>query len=93
MARLQYEAYLREQEKLKDKREKAAKHKKEILQQVDEKERERIELRKAKMEEGHAIRIEKEIREMKIQETVDKKIEGLRCVPLFFFQNPLLKTN
>lgn len=53
-------------------------HRKAILSQVNEKERNRINDRKAKFEEAMAIRAETELRNMNIQSTLVNKMKMLR---------------
>lgn len=54
------------------------KHRREILQQVNEKERERINKKKEKFEEGIAIRAEQEMRQRNIAQAIKNKMERLR---------------
>lgn len=53
-------------------------HRKDILSQVNEKERNRINERKAKFEEAMAIRAETELRNMNIKQTLVNKMKHLR---------------
>lgn len=56
------------------------KHRKDILQQVNEKERSRIQERKSKYQEAEAIRAETELRNRYIKDTLKSKMKGLRYV-------------
>lgn len=78
MAKLQKEDFDREMKKIHDRKEAAYKHRKDLLKQVNIKERERIQEHKDKFEEGNAMRVEKEYRDKHIKDTIRHKIENLR---------------
>ncbi|CAL7950302.1 unnamed protein product [Xylocopa violacea] len=78
IVRVQKEAFCREQKERENKQRRALKHRSEILKQVNEKERERIEARQKMFEEGLAIRTEAAIRKKKMRETMERKCDEMR---------------
>lgn len=78
MAKVQKEAHKKELEKKQKQREEAICHRIELLKQINEKERERINKMQEKFEEGNALRLETEVREHHVQEYLDKKIQNLK---------------
>nr|XP_033330457.1 cilia- and flagella-associated protein 45-like [Megalopta genalis] len=78
IVRVQKEAFCREQKELEKKQRQALKHRSEILKQVNEKERKRIEARQKMFEEGLAIRTETEIRKKQLREAMEKKCDEMR---------------
>ncbi|XP_017760461.1 PREDICTED: cilia- and flagella-associated protein 45-like [Eufriesea mexicana] len=75
---VQKEVFCREQKELEKKQLKALIHRSEILKQVNEKERERIEARQKMFEEGLAIRTEAAMRKKKLRETMEKKCDEMK---------------
>lgn len=67
------------------KREEALCHRQELLSQINEKERERINQLQEKFEEGNALRLEQEIHEHQLKEYVRQKIDNLRYQVTFLF--------
>lgn len=59
-------------------KEEAYKHRKDLLKQVDIKERERIQDHKDKFEEGFALKKEKQIHDRYVKATIREKISKLR---------------
>ncbi|XP_033359201.1 cilia- and flagella-associated protein 45-like isoform X2 [Bombus vosnesenskii] len=78
IVRVQKEAFCREQKELEKKQRQALIHRSEILKQVNEKERERIEARQKMFEEGLAIRTEAAIRKKKLRDAMERKCEEMR---------------
>ncbi|KZC14208.1 PREDICTED: cilia- and flagella-associated protein 45-like [Dufourea novaeangliae] len=78
IVRVQKEAFCREQKELEQKQRQALIHRSEILKQVNEKERERIETRQKMFEEGLANRTEAEIRKTRLREAMEKKCDEMR---------------
>ena len=63
-----------------------------ILAQINEKERERIRMRKLKFQEGEALRAEEEMRKKDLKHTMMRKLEELRQVNLFYTVNTFYLT-
>ncbi|XP_076397283.1 cilia- and flagella-associated protein 45 isoform X2 [Megachile rotundata] len=78
IVRVQKEAFCREQKEIEKKQKQALLHRSEILKQVNEKERERIEARQKMFEEGLAIRTETEIRKKKLREAMERKCNEMK---------------
>lgn len=78
LAKVQKQDYEKEAEKRRKRKEEALKHRKDLLKQVDVKERERIQEHKHKFEEGYALKKEREIRDKHIKATIRDKISKLR---------------
>ncbi|XP_053994148.1 cilia- and flagella-associated protein 45-like isoform X2 [Hylaeus volcanicus] len=78
IVRVQKEAFCRDQKELERKQRLALIHRSEILKQVNEKEKERIEARKKMFEEGLAIRTEAEMRKKTLREAMQKKCDEMR---------------
>ncbi|XP_017780721.1 PREDICTED: cilia- and flagella-associated protein 45-like [Nicrophorus vespilloides] len=78
VAQMQYEIFAKEQEKHAEKKRMANQYRKEILKQVNERESERIDARKTKLEEGNALRLEDELRRVRINDTLERKLRILR---------------
>ncbi|XP_043261259.1 cilia- and flagella-associated protein 45 [Colletes gigas] len=78
IVRVQKEAFCRDQEQLEKKQRQALIHRSEILKQVNEKERERIESRKKMFEEGLAIRTNVEMRKKTLRVAMERKCDEMR---------------
>ncbi|XP_043518237.1 cilia- and flagella-associated protein 45-like isoform X1 [Frieseomelitta varia] len=78
IVRVQREAFCREQKELEKKQRQALIHRSEILKQVNEKERERIEARQKMFDEGLAIRTEAAIRKKKLCDAIERKCEEMK---------------
>lgn len=78
IVRVQKEAFCREQKEIERKQKQALLHRSEILKQVNEKERERIEARQKMFEEGLAIRTETEMRKKKLREAMERKCNEMK---------------
>lgn len=80
VAKVQNEQHQKELEKQAKKKEAAICHRMELLKQINEKERERINKVHEKFEEGNALRLEKDIRERHVNEYLVTKMDRLRYV-------------
>lgn len=78
IAAVQRELFEIELEKKRKRKRANMKHCKELLQQINEKELNRIELQRQKFEEGNIILIEKELRDLNIKSVLKKKLVDLR---------------
>ncbi|XP_012536175.2 cilia- and flagella-associated protein 45 isoform X2 [Monomorium pharaonis] len=78
IVRVQKAAFCREKKELEEKQQQASIHRKEILKQVNEKERERIAERQKMFEEGLAIRTEAAMRKKKLQDAMERKCQEMR---------------
>lgn len=78
MAKMQKEAFEKDVESKKKRQERAYKHRKDLLKQIDIKERERINMKKEKFQEGAALRQEQEMRDRYIEQSIKKKVGRLR---------------
>ncbi|KAF7418351.1 hypothetical protein HZH68_001004 [Vespula germanica] len=76
--RVQKEAFCHDKKNREKKQQEALVHRSEILKQVNEKERERIQARQKMFEEGLAIRTQVAMRKKKLQEAMNKKCEEMR---------------
>lgn len=65
-------------EKRQKKKEQAVCLREELLKQVNEKEKERIRAVQEKFEEGNALKLEKELRDLRIREYIGEKMDKLR---------------
>ncbi|XP_029043140.2 cilia- and flagella-associated protein 45-like [Osmia bicornis bicornis] len=75
---VQKEAFCREQKEIEKKQRQALIHRSEILKQVNEKEKGRIEARQKMFEEGLAIRTKTEMRKKKLREAMERKCDEMR---------------
>lgn len=78
VARVQQELYQKELEKKQKVKEEKICHRKELLKQINEKEKERILLTKEKYDEGFALRLEQEVRAINLQNVMKNKVKKLR---------------
>lgn len=78
VARVQKELHQKELEKQKKQREANVCHRKELLRQINEKEKERILATREKFEEGSAVRLEGEMRAINLQNVMKGKVRKLR---------------
>lgn len=78
VAKVQNELYQKDLEKKRQRREAAVQHRKELLKQINEKEREHIGELKDKFEEGTTLRLEQEVRSININNILKKKVQRLR---------------
>lgn len=78
VAKVQNDLYQKDLEKRRQKKEAAIRHRKELLKQINDKEKERIVQHKAKFEEGGTLRMEQEVRSIHIQNILKKKVQRLR---------------
>lgn len=78
VAKVQAKLHEQEQQKKLKLRESVICHREELLKQINEKEHERINQVQEKFEEGNALRLEKEVRELRVKEYVAKKVKKLR---------------
>ncbi|KAG7209020.1 hypothetical protein KM043_015186 [Ampulex compressa] len=78
IVRLQKESVCREKKEIEQKQQVALKHRAEILKQVNERERERIQTRQRIFEEGLAIRMETEMRKKKLREAIERKCQEMK---------------
>ncbi|KAJ8963484.1 hypothetical protein NQ318_018967, partial [Aromia moschata] len=78
VARVQRELFEKDVEEKKKKKELVAKHQRELLLQINEKERQRINERREKFEDGKAQRLEVEINDRQIENYLKDKVGGLR---------------
>ncbi|XP_046814578.1 cilia- and flagella-associated protein 45-like isoform X1 [Vespa crabro] len=76
--RVQKEAFCRDKKNREKKQQEALVHRSEILRQVNEKERERIQARQKMFEEGLAIRTQVAMRKKKLQEAMNQKCKEMR---------------
>ncbi|KAK2577371.1 hypothetical protein KPH14_003487 [Odynerus spinipes] len=75
---VQKAAFCRDQKHREKKQQAALVHRSEILKQVNEKERERIQARQKMFEEGLAIRTQAAMRKKKLQDAMERKCEEMR---------------
>ncbi|VEN62981.1 unnamed protein product [Callosobruchus maculatus] len=78
VATVQKQLHEKDQEKQRKKREEIEKHRKELLKQINEKERERITYQQEKFEDGTAQRLEIEIRDRNVEEYLKNKVKSLK---------------
>ncbi|XP_011159133.3 cilia- and flagella-associated protein 45 [Solenopsis invicta] len=78
IVRVQQAAFCREKRELEQKQQQALIHRKEILKQVNEKERQRIAERQKMFEEGLAIRGKTAMRKKKLQDAMERKCQEMR---------------
>ncbi|XP_022900624.1 cilia- and flagella-associated protein 45-like isoform X2 [Onthophagus taurus] len=78
VAKVQQKLYEIERDSKASKHMAAVKHRKELLKQINEKERERICMHQLKFKEGEALRLEQDLRSLKLKETMNEKIEYLK---------------
>ncbi|KAJ3648364.1 hypothetical protein Zmor_020174 [Zophobas morio] len=78
VAKVQREEWEKEMEKRKKKREMAEQHRKDLLKQIDEKERERIIMQKEKYEEANLQQYDQLKKDQYVKEHLKSKIEELR---------------
>lgn len=78
MAKVQAKQYETEMEKRQRKKEAAACLREELLKQINEKEKERIHGVQEKFEEGNALRLEKELRDLRVKQYIQQKVQKLR---------------
>ncbi|KAK9883994.1 hypothetical protein WA026_004929 [Henosepilachna vigintioctopunctata] len=78
VAKVQQEVFEKEQEKRNQRYGVNFQHRKDILKQINEKERERINQMKEKFEDGKAFRIEQEIHDDEISHYIKMKVDKLR---------------
>lgn len=67
-----------EMEKRRKKKEAAICFREGLLKQINEKEKERIHSIQEKFEEGNALRLEKEIRDLRVKQYVEQKVHRLK---------------
>lgn len=77
VCKIQRKQYEREIEKRKEDKLKAEQNRRELLKQVNFKEKQRIDRRRLKMEEGEAMRLEDELRKVDLLETLERKLNAL----------------
>lgn len=65
-------------EKRQKKKEAAVCLREELLKQINEKEKERIQGVQEKFEEGNALRLEKELRDLRVKDYVQEKVHKLK---------------
>lgn len=78
MAKVQQELFEIDQTKKANRKEMNFIHRKDILKQINEKERERINQIKEKFEDGKAFRLSQEVRDTQISEYIKTKVGKLR---------------
>lgn len=78
VARIQRELHDKEMNELRRKRQERVNHRKELLKQINEKEKERIQMQQEKFEEGRAQRLEVEVQDRCVANHLKKKVESLR---------------
>ncbi|GJQ82707.1 hypothetical protein Trydic_g19718 [Trypoxylus dichotomus] len=78
VAQVQQEQFQKDKQVKERKRLEAIRHRKELLKQISQKERERINMHQRKYKEGEAQRQEQELHMIKIKETIANKLEHLR---------------
>lgn len=83
--KVQIELHEKELEKKEKRKLEAVKHRKELLKQIDEKERERINVHQEKYEEGNALRIEKELRDLNVKNVLKRKLDKLKYFFILLF--------
>lgn len=84
MAKVQAKQHEIEMEKRQKKKEKAVCLREELLKQINAKEKERIHGIQEKFEEGNALRLEKELRDLRVKEYVKQKVQKLRYKNCFY---------
>lgn len=72
-------------EKRKKKKEAAVCLREELLKQINEREKDRIHGMQEKYEEGNALRLEKQLRDLRVKEYVQQKVQKLTCVNIYLF--------
>ncbi|CAH2000883.1 unnamed protein product [Acanthoscelides obtectus] len=78
VATVQKELHEKDKEKQRKKKAQIENHRKELLKQINEKERERIYYQQEKFEDGTAQRLEIEIRDRNVEEYLKNKVKGLK---------------
>ncbi|XP_050294792.1 cilia- and flagella-associated protein 45-like isoform X2 [Anthonomus grandis grandis] len=78
VAKVQHELHLKDLEKQAKKREEIARHRKELLKQINEKERERINWQQERYDDGKAQRLDFVLKDKNVEEYLKHKIEKLR---------------
>ncbi|XP_074039768.1 cilia- and flagella-associated protein 45 [Leptinotarsa decemlineata] len=78
VAKVQRELFEKDLEEQKKKKEQIAQHRKELLKQINEKERERINWQQEKFEDGKAQRLEFEVKDRNVEDYLKLKMEKLK---------------
>ncbi|XP_030753396.1 cilia- and flagella-associated protein 45-like [Sitophilus oryzae] len=78
VASVQHELHKKELEKLEKKKEAVERHRLELLKQINEKERERINYQQERFEDGKAQRMEFALKDKSVEDYLKNKIEKLR---------------
>lgn len=78
VVKVQKKQFEQEMEKKQKIQEKAHMHRKDLLKQINEKERERIQMQKEKFQEGHLMIYEQQRKDLHVKEHLRKKVEDLR---------------
>ncbi|XP_066262310.1 cilia- and flagella-associated protein 45-like [Euwallacea similis] len=78
VAKVQHELLMKDLEKQAKKKQEITKHRKELLKQIDEKDRERIKWQQERFEDGKAQRMEFMLKDKSIKDYLVQKIEKLR---------------
>lgn len=78
VAQVQQELYDKHLESERKKKEATSKHRKDLLKQINEKERERINWQREKFEDGRAQRLEYEVKDRNVEDYLKHKIEKLK---------------
>lgn len=84
VAKVQAKQHELEMEKRQRKKDAAVCLREELLKQINEKEKSRIQSIQEKFEEGNALRLEKELRDMRVKDYVQEKVHKLRYSPMAF---------
>ncbi|KAH1007192.1 cilia- and flagella-associated protein 45 [Dendroctonus ponderosae] len=78
VAKVQHELHQKDLEKLAKKKDEIAQHRKELLRQINEKERERINWQQERFEDGKAQRMEFVLKDKSVEDYLKQKIEKLK---------------
>lgn len=78
VAGIQRELFEKDKEEQRKKRQLTEKHRKELLKQIDDKERERIKWVQEKFEDGKAQRMEYEIKDRNVDDYLKQKVNKLK---------------
>lgn len=78
VAQVQHQLHQKDLEKIAEKKQKVGQHRKELLKQIGEKERERINWQRERFEDGKAQRMEIVLKDKSVEDYLKQKIEKLR---------------
>jgi len=78
VAKVQHQLHQKDLEKIAEKKQQRGQHRKELLKQIGEKERERINWQRERFEDGKAQRMEIVLKDKSVEDYLKQKIEKLR---------------